>query len=110
VTRAKLSEILGKEVSRDLIASLRGEDLIAAGPRSPEPGAPYTYVTTKGFLMRFGFTSLNDLPDLDALEDAGLLGRPDGLDLLPNLAADREAENEEEPAGCAQPMDASNAD
>jgi segregation and condensation protein B len=52
------------------------EDLIAAGPRSPEPGAPYSYVTTKGFLTRFGFASLNDLPDLEALEDAGLLGRP----------------------------------
>jgi segregation and condensation protein B len=86
VTRAKLSEILGREVSRDLIASLRGEDLIAAGPRSPEPGAPYTYVTTRAFLVRFGFQSLNDLPDLEALADAGLMGRPDGLEKLDRLS------------------------
>src|SRR5271166_5041982 len=30
--------------SRDAIAALRGEGLIAAGPRSPTPGAPYAYV------------------------------------------------------------------
>jgi segregation and condensation protein B len=73
-------------VSRDLIVSLRGEDLIAAGPRSPEPGAPYTYITTKRFLVRFGFASLNDLPDLEALEEAGLLGRPDRLQRLDGLS------------------------
>ena len=31
---------------------------IAAGPRSPTPGAPYAYVTTPGFLAQFGFESL----------------------------------------------------
>ncbi len=52
-----------------------GEGLIAAGPRSPTPGAPYAYVTTPGFLSHFGFGSLRDLPDIEKLEDAGLLGR-----------------------------------
>jgi chromosome segregation and condensation protein ScpB len=46
ITRGELSQFLGREVSRDAIASLRGEGLIAAGPRSPTPGAPYAYVTT----------------------------------------------------------------
>jgi segregation and condensation protein B len=55
---------------------LRGEGLIAAGPRSPTPGAPYAYVTTRGFLAQFGFESLGDLPDIETLADAGLLGRP----------------------------------
>ena len=49
--------------------------MIAAGPRSPTPGAPYAYVTTPGFLSHFGFESLRDLPDIEKLEDAGLLGR-----------------------------------
>lgn len=75
VTRGELSEFLGREVSRDAIASLRGDGLIAAGPRSPTPGAPYAYVTTAGFLSRFGFDSLRDLPDIEKLEDAGLVGR-----------------------------------
>lgn len=73
ITRSELSQFFGKEVSRDLIGALRGLDLIASGPRSPQPGAPYTYVTTKAFLARFGFDTLRDLPDIEALEDAGLL-------------------------------------
>jgi segregation and condensation protein B len=75
ITRGELSQFLGREVSRDTIASLRGEGFIAAGPRSPTPGAPYAYVTTPGFLAQFGFESLRDLPDMEKLEDAGLLGR-----------------------------------
>ena len=75
VTRGELSELFGREISRDAIASLRGDGLIAAGPRSPTPGAPYTHVTTAGFLSRFGFESLRDLPDIEKLEDAGLIGR-----------------------------------
>jgi hypothetical protein len=61
-----------------VIAALRGEGFIAAGPRSPTPGAPYAYVTTLGFLAEFGFGSLRDLPDIEKLEDAGLLGRTSG--------------------------------
>ena len=75
ITRAELSKIFGKEVSRDTIASLRNAALIASGPRSPTPGAPYTYVTTKHFLCAFGMETLRDLPDIEALEDAGLLSR-----------------------------------
>jgi segregation and condensation protein B len=74
ITRAAIGDILGKTVSRDVIAALRRAGLITAGPRSPLPGAPLTYVTTKVFLERFGFDSLRDLPDIDRLEDAGLLG------------------------------------
>ncbi|RVC99709.1 SMC-Scp complex subunit ScpB, partial [Mesorhizobium sp. M7A.F.Ca.ET.027.02.1.1] len=44
ITRGELSGFFGKEVSRDLIGVLRAQDLIASGPRSPQPGAPYTYV------------------------------------------------------------------
>lgn len=73
VTRSAISQLTGREVSRDLIARLHRQDLIARGPRSPEPGAPYTYVTTPGFLVQFGMETLRDLPDLEALEDAGLL-------------------------------------
>jgi len=74
VTRGEISEMFGREISRDLIAALREEGLIAAGPRSPKLGAPYAYVTTEKFLFEFGFESLRDLPDFEKLEDAGLLG------------------------------------
>jgi segregation and condensation protein B len=75
ITRAELSSFFGKEVSRDLIGVLRAQELIAAGPRSPQTGAPYTYVTTKNFLSQFGLDTLRQLPDFEALEDAGLLSR-----------------------------------
>jgi len=75
VTRGELSEMFGREIGRDAIGALRADGLIAAGPRSPTPGAPYAYVTTAGFLSRFGFGSLRDLPDIEKLEDAGLIGR-----------------------------------
>ena len=75
VTRSELGKVFGKEVSRDTIAALRGAGFLASGPRSPTPGAPYTYVTTKHFLSAFGLQTLRDLPDMEALEDAGLLSR-----------------------------------
>ncbi len=94
VTRGDISEMFGREISRDLIAGLREEGLIAAGPRSPKLGAPYAYVTTEKFLFEFGFESLRDLPDLDKLEDAGLLGgasreEPGRAGLAPDSATDQ---------------------
>ena len=60
-------------LSRDLIGRLHGRQLIATGPRSPQPGAPYTYVTTEQFLLAFGLESLRDLPDRQQMEDAGVI-------------------------------------
>lgn len=75
ITRSDLSTILGKAVSRDAISALTRKGLIAAGPRSPQPGAPYTYVTTQRFLQEFDFKSLRELPDMEKLAEAGLLDR-----------------------------------
>ncbi len=58
-----------------MIAKLRGADLAASGARSPRAGAPLTYVTTDTYLERFGFNSLRDLPDMDRLEEAGMLSK-----------------------------------
>ncbi len=96
ITRGELSQFFGKEVSRDLIGALRAENFIASGPRSPTPGAPYTYVTTKEFLLQFGLDTLRDLPDFEALEDAGLLSKEKLLADIPGalelFGADLEAE------------------
>ena len=92
ITRADLGRIFGKEVSRDTIAAVRSAGFIASGPRSPTPGAPYTYVTTRHFLSTFGMETLRDLPDIEALEDAGLLGPEPLLD--DPFAADAEADEE----------------
>ena len=73
LTRDGLKDIFGKDISRDLIGRLRMRELITTGPRSPRAGAPYTYVTTQKFLVAFGMESLRDLPDREALVDAGLV-------------------------------------
>ena len=75
VTRGELSNMFGKEISRDMIAGLRDAGFLSSGPRSPTHGAPYTYVTTRHFLSAFGLETLRDLPDLERLEDDGLLSR-----------------------------------
>jgi len=65
--------VFGKDINRDLIGRLYAKDLIATGPRSPKRGAPYTYVTTQGFLLAFDLQSLRDLPDQEMMDDAGLV-------------------------------------
>lgn len=79
ITRAELSSFFGREISRDLIGNLRSVGFISSGPRSPTPGAPYTFVTTNEFLLEFGLNTLRDLPDMEALEDAGLLSKERAL-------------------------------
>lgn len=61
ITGRELRKVFGKDMSRDIVAALKRAGVIAAGPRSPEPGAPYTYVTTGKLLSVFGFASLRDL-------------------------------------------------
>lgn len=68
ITRAELSRRCGREISRDVIGRLKNGGVIDAGPRAPAPGAPIAWVTTPRFLEVFALGSLNDLPDLDALD------------------------------------------
>jgi segregation and condensation protein B len=90
VTHGELSQLFGNEISRDVIGQLWTLKFIAAGPRSPQLGAPYTYVTTKEFLSRFGFDTRRDLPDMEQLEEAGLLSKQTLLaDVLPADLSDR---------------------
>jgi len=82
VTRGEISRLAGREISRDVIASLKRYGLIDGAIRAPQPGAPFAYVTTRKFLEAFGFASLRDLPDLEWLKAEGLLERGEGEDDL----------------------------
>ena len=75
-TRAEISRLAGKEISREVIGRLKRLDLIDAGLRAPEPGAPFAYVTTRKFLEVFGLATLRELPDIERMEIEGLLQRP----------------------------------
>ena len=81
-TRAQISQLAGREISRDVIGALKRHGLIDGSLRAPEPGAPFAYVTTKRFLEMFGLASLRHLPDVERLEDEGLLqGLKSDIDL-----------------------------
>jgi segregation and condensation protein B len=73
VTRGEISRLAGREISRDVIASLKGHGLIDGAIRAPQPGAPFAYVTTRTFLEAFGFASLRDLPGSGAMAGSGPL-------------------------------------
>jgi segregation and condensation protein B len=73
VTRGEISRLAGREISRDVIASLKRCGLIDGAIRAPQPGAPFAYVTTRTFLEAFGFGSLRELPDLERLKADCLL-------------------------------------
>jgi len=62
----------------------------------PTQGAPYTHVNDKAFMSHFGLDTLRDLPDFEALEDAGLLSKDKLLagDIMPTFAG---VDEEEEP-------------
>jgi segregation and condensation protein B len=72
ITRGEISKLAGREISRDVIASLKRHGLIDGAIRAPQPGAPFAYVTTRKFLEAFGFASLRGLPDLERLKAEGL--------------------------------------
>lgn len=63
ITRAEIESIRG--VSADAcIYKLLEYGLIQETGKSDLPGKPMTYGTTSNFLKMFGYTSLNDLPEL----------------------------------------------
>jgi segregation and condensation protein B len=64
IPRAMISDMLGRDISRDMIARLKRLGLIGAGPRMAQAGAPLTYVTTGEFLSLFGLSTLQDLPEI----------------------------------------------
>ncbi|MCF8506872.1 MAG: SMC-Scp complex subunit ScpB [Caulobacter sp.] len=69
VTRADLERLMERAVAPEVLSRLRRQELIGAGPRSPRPGSPPTWVTTAGFLERFGLASLGDLPGPETWEN-----------------------------------------
>jgi segregation and condensation protein B len=93
VTRAKISEMLGRDISRDTIARLKRLGLIGAGPRIAQPGAPLTYVTTATFLSVFSLATLRDLPEIEGVQEVGGGGLPERL---PDTFAMPEEEPERE--------------
>jgi segregation and condensation protein B len=114
VTRAEIEEIRGVVISRGTLDTLMEAGWILPKGRKQTVGRPATWVTTEAFLLHFGLASLADLPGMDELRAAGLVGpRPVATlsetigvpgDRLPEVprADDTEETEDSEPAEDAE--------
>ena len=78
VTRGEIEEIRGVVVSSGTLDVLMEAGWIMPKGRRETPGRPVTWVTTEAFLTHFGLGDRRDLPGIEELKAAGLIGpRPD---------------------------------
>jgi len=67
--------------------------------RRETPGRPVTWVTTEAFLTHFGLADRRDLPGIEELKAAGLIGQRPDLTLAETVMANEapsEADEEED--------------
>ena len=74
VTRAEIEEIRGVVISKGTLDTLMEAGWIVPKGRKQTAGRPVTWVTTEAFLLHFGLANLSDLPGIDELRAAGLIG------------------------------------
>lgn len=97
ITRSFIDTIRGVDSSY-AVGSLLDKGLIEASGRLDAPGRPMLYVTTDKFLRVFGLSSLEDLPETEALSTAAQqMGISNDL-LKPEEPAEAEAPKDYEDA------------
>jgi len=74
VTRAEIEEIRGVQISKGTVDTLLEAGWIMPKGRRETVGRPVTWGTTDAFLRHFGLGEINDLPGMDELKAAGLIG------------------------------------
>jgi segregation and condensation protein B len=73
VTRAEIEAIRGVGLARGTLDRLLESGWVQPKGRREAPGRPLNWVTTPHFLTHFGLNSLNELPGVEELRQAGLL-------------------------------------
>jgi segregation and condensation protein B len=97
VTRGEIEEIRGVVVSSGTLDVLMEAGWIAPKGRRETPGRPVTWVTTEQFLAHFGLADRRDLPGMDELRAAGLIGpRPDFVLSEQAMQGEAQADDEDE--------------
>ena len=91
VTRGEIDSIRGIKSER-VIEGLSDKGLVEAVGRSEGVGRSVLYGTTKEFLAKFGFSSLDDLPEIEELESDK---ERSGLELHQQLTLDQDEDYEE---------------
>jgi len=69
VTRGEIEQVRGVSVSTSIIRTLEERGWIRVVGRRDVPGRPAMYATTRAFLEHFSLGSLDELPELAALQD-----------------------------------------
>ncbi len=107
VTRAEIEDIRGVVISKGTLDTLMEAGWIMPKGRKETVGRPVTWATTDEFLMHFGLADRGDLPGMDELRAAGLIGPRTATaltEMAPELArTHKEAdEPEEDPPEAAE--------
>ena len=89
VTRAEIEEIRGVVISRGTLDTLMEAGWILPRGRKQTVGRPVTWVTTDAFLEHFGLAGLGDLPGMEELRAAGLVGPRPVATLRETIGGDR---------------------
>jgi segregation and condensation protein B len=108
VTRAEIEEIRGVQISKGTIDTLLEAGWIMPKGRRETVGRPVTWGTTDTFLQHFGLGEINDLPGMDELKAAGLIGGRPAVSLRetaqPQDSAEAEEGGDEEAAPELEPL------
>jgi segregation and condensation protein B len=97
VTRGEIEEIRGVIVSSGTLDVLMEAGWITPKGRRDTPGRPVTWVTTEQFLKHFGLADRSDLPGIEELKAAGLVGaRPDFMIAQPASRLEPQGEDAED--------------
>jgi segregation and condensation protein B len=74
VTRAEIEEIRGVQISKGTLDTLMEAGWIAPKGRRETVGRPVTWGTSDAFLHHFSLGDISDLPGMEELKAAGLIG------------------------------------
>jgi len=102
VTRAEIEEIRGVQISKGTIDTLMEAGWIVPKGRRETVGRPVTWGTSEAFLHHFSLCDISDLPGMEELKAAGLIGGRAPISLretaLPHEVPAREEPEAEEAA------------
>ena len=102
VTRAEIEEIRGVQISKGTIDTLMEAGWIVPKGRRETVGRPVTWGTSEAFLQHFSLGDIRDLPGMEELKAAGLVGGRAPISLretaLPHEMPPREESEAEEAA------------
>jgi len=73
ITRSEIERVRGVSLAKGTMDMLVWAGLVRPGPRRQTPGTPMTFLTTDAFLRQFDIRSLDDLPGIGEMREAGLL-------------------------------------